>query len=86
MLSEPGLQATRRVSILLLKPEKVNMLVFLWGKNMQVLSLTGSLVLLFFLFFILKSFLSLPFTSRYAVEAFFKSFFLFDSSVFASIL
>ncbi len=42
---------------------------------MQVLSLTGSLVLLFFLFFILKSFLSLPFTSRYAVEAFFKSFF-----------
>ncbi len=34
----------------LIKPEKVNILVFFLKKNMQVLSATASLVLLFFLF------------------------------------
>ncbi len=49
-------------------------------ENMQVLSGTDSLVLLFV--FILKSLLSLLFTSRYTMEAFL-IFFIFDSSVFA---
>ncbi len=49
---------------------------------MQVLSATDSLVLLFV--FILKSLLSLLFTSRYTMEAFLIFFILlFDSSVFA---
>ncbi len=51
---------------------------------MQVLSATDSLVLLFV--FVLKSLLSLLFTSRYGMEAFLILFFillLFDSSVFA---
>ncbi len=46
---------------------------------MQVLSATDSLVLLFV--FILKSLLSLLFTSCYTMEAFL--IFIFDSSVFA---
>ncbi len=50
---------------------------------MQVLSGTASLVLLFV--FVLKSLLSLLFTSRYGMEAFliFLILLLFDSSVFA---
>ncbi len=50
---------------------------------MQVLSATDSLVLLFV--FVLKSLLSLLFTSRYTMEAFFifLILLLFDSSVFA---
>ncbi len=51
---------------------------------MQVLSATDSLVLLFV--FVLKSLLSLLFTSCYTMEAFlifFKILLLFDSSVFA---
>ncbi len=50
---------------------------------MQVLSVTASLVLLFV--FILKSLLSLLFTSRYTMEAvlIFFILLLFDSSVFA---
>ncbi len=50
---------------------------------MQVLSATDSLVLLFV--FVLKSLLSLQFTSHYAMEAFliFLILLLFDSSVFA---
>ncbi len=54
---------------------------------MQVLSATASLVLLFV--FVLKSLLSLLFTSRYTMEAFLIFFFillLFDSSVFPNIL
>ncbi len=52
-------------------------------ENMQVLSATDSLVLLFV--FVLKSLLSLLFTSRYTMEAFliFLILLLFDSSVFA---
>ncbi len=52
-------------------------------ENMQVLSATASLVLLFV--FVLKSLLSLLFTSRYGMEAFliFLILLLFDSSVFA---
>ncbi len=50
---------------------------------MQVLSATASLVFLFV--FVLKSLLSLLFTSRYTMEAFLIFFILllFDSSVFA---
>ncbi len=50
---------------------------------MQVLSATDSLVLLFV--FVLKSLLSLLFTSCYTMEAFliFVILLLFDSSVFA---
>ncbi len=49
---------------------------------MQVLSETDSLVLLFV--FVLKSLLSLLFTSRYAMEAFLIFLILlFDSSVFS---
>ncbi len=51
---------------------------------MQVLSATASLVLLFV--FVLKSLLSLLFTSRYGMEAFLIFLILlllFDSSVFA---
>ncbi len=50
---------------------------------MQVLSATDSLVLLFVL--VLKSLLSLLFTSHYTMEAFLIFFILllFDSSVFA---
>ncbi len=52
-------------------------------ENMQVLSATDSLVLLFV--FVLKSLLSLLFTSCYTMEAFliFLILLLFDSSVFA---
>ncbi len=52
-------------------------------ENMQVLSATASLVLLFV--FVLKSLLSLLFTSCYTMEAFliFLILLLFDSSVFA---
>ncbi len=52
-------------------------------ENMQVLSATDSLVWLFV--FVLKSLLSLLFTSCYTMEAFFIFFMLllFDSSVFA---
>ncbi len=58
------------------------MLVFLWKKNTQVLSVTASLVLAYFPFcFVLKSLLSLLFTSHYGMEAFLN--YLFDSSVFA---
>ncbi len=55
-------------------------------ENIQVLSATASLVLLFFVF-VLKSLLSLLFTSCYTMEAFLIFFILllllFDSSVFA---
>ncbi len=52
---------------------------------MQVLSATASLSLTFLFVFVLKSLLSLLFTSRCAVEAFliFLYYYLFDSSVFA---